>query len=383
MSSDIIVIGGGIVGLSTAHELLRLGATVTLLERNRCGREASWAGAGILSPLLPWDYSDPVTQLARLSNGLYPQFIETLRAETGIDPEYEASGMLVLEPSPDSEGPEEQAESARRAAIAEHWCMSRDFPLQKVRSREVESALAHDQAALRLPDICQVRNPRLLGALLAAVKKSGTILENAEVVDWEIASNRVQSVTTRNGEKHAAAVYVVAAGAWSRVLLGEHAHKLEIWPVRGQILLFKAQEGLVRAIVVKDRDNFYLIPRRDGHVLAGSTIEQAGFDNRITSQARETLLAQAHTLVPGLREETLVAHWAGLRPGSMDNIPVIDRHPALSNLYLNGGHYRYGVTMAPASAQLAVNLILNKPQPLEAAPYRWGSGAIEGPLPSS
>src|SRR5690606_13402755 len=137
--------------------------------------------------------------------------------------------------------------------------------------------------------------------------------------------------------------YVVAAGAWSRVLLGEHAHKLEIWPVRGQILLFKAQKGLLRTIVVKDRDNFYLIPRRDGHVLAGSTIEQAGFDNRITSQARETLLAQAHALVPGLREETLVAHWAGLRPGSMHNIPVIDRHPALSNLYLNGGHYRYGV----------------------------------------
>ena len=383
MSSDVIVIGGGIIGLSTAHELLRLGATVTLLERNRCGREASWAGAGILSPLLPWDYSDPVTQLARLSNRLYPQFIERLREETGIDPEYEASGMLVLEPSIGSEGTERQAENTRRVAIAEHWCMSRDFPLQKVRSREVESALVHDQAALRLPDICQVRNPRLLSALLAAVKKSGIIFENAEVIDWEIAGDRVRSVTTRGGEKHVAAVYVVAAGAWSRVLLGEHAHKLEIWPVRGQILLFKAQEGLLRTIVVKDRDNFYLIPRRDGHVLAGSTIEQAGFDNRITSQAHEKLLAQAHALVPGLREETLVAHWAGLRPGSVHNIPIIDRHPVLSNLYLNGGHYRYGVTMAPASAQRAVNLILNKPQPQEAVPYRWGAGAIAGPLSSS
>lgn len=383
MSSDVIVIGGGIVGLTTAYELLRLGATVTLLERNRCGSEASWAGAGILSPLLPWDYPDAVTRLTRLSNSLYPSFVEALREETGVDPEYQSSGMLVLpntsnESDASSNSPQRNAgANSNRIAIAEPWCVRHDFPLKRVRSHEVEPRLAHDQAALWLPEVCQVRNPRLLHALIMAVKQSGgNITENAEVIEWEIAGGRVQSLKTRSGEKHAASAYIVAAGAWSRALLGTYAQKLEIWPVRGQILLFKAQAASLGAIVLQDQDNFYLIPRRDGHVLAGTTLEQTGFDKQITIQAREALLARAHALVPGLEEKTLMAHWAGLRPGSPDNIPVIDRHPALSNLYLNGGHYRYGVTMAPASARLIVNLILSKPQPLEVAPYRWPSGTM-------
>ncbi len=372
MSSDVLVIGGGVAGLATAHELLRQGATVTLLERNRCGREASWAGAGILSPLLPWDYPDSVTQLSRLSNGLYPQFIEALRAETGIDPEYRASGMLVLVDastgSADSGGHAEHAGTA----VAERWCARQGFPLRKVRSHEIEPALGRDQPALWLPDVCQVRTPRLLRALMVAVKqRGGAVIEHAEVTGWEIEDRRVRHVMTCGGEQYAAAAYVVAAGAWSRELLGEHAQKLEIWPVRGQILLLKGQVGLLRTMVLEEGNNFYLIPRADGHILAGSTLEEVGFDRRTTAQARDMLLAHAHALVPELSEAALAGHWAGLRPASPHNIPVIGRHPLLSNLYLNSGHYRYGVTMAPASAQLVANLVLNKPQPLEVAPYRW------------
>lgn len=372
MSSDVLVIGGGIAGLATAHELLQQGATVTLLERHRCGREASWAGAGILSPLLPWDYPDSVTQLSQLSNRLYPQFIEALRTETDIDPEYQATGMLVLAGAPIDSVASERHTDRAGTALAERWCARHGFPLGKVRSHEIEPGLGCDQAALWLPIVCQVRTPRLLRALMMAVKqRGGVVIENVEVTGWEIEDERVQHVTTRAGEKYAAADYVVAAGAWSGELLGEYAQKLEIWPVRGQILLFKARAGLLRTMVLEERDHFYLIPRTDGHILAGSTLEEAGFDRRTTIQARDTLLARAHALVPGLGGETLAGHWAGLRPASPDNIPVISGHPVLSNLYLNSGHYRYGVTMAPASAQLVANMVLNKPQPLEAAPYRW------------
>ena len=364
LNRDAIVIGGGIAGLSSAHALLRLGATVTVLERNVCGAEASWAGGGILSPLLPWDYSDPVTQLTRLSNTLFPKFIEALKKETGVDPEYQASGMLVLS----GESPEAQN------AVAEAWCTRRTFtfPMRRVRAREIVPILACDEAALWLPEVCQVRNPRLLQALRKAVELSGgTIIEHAEVTSLKIGQGRVQSISTSRGDEHTAANYIVTAGAWSSRLLSEYALKLDIWPVRGQILLFKAHPDLLRTIVLQGRDNFYLIPRQDGHILAGSTLEEAGFDKRTTSSARKALFEKANALIPVLTEEILTGHWAGLRPGLPHNIPVIDNHPVIANLYVNSGHYRYGVTMAPGSAHLLSNMILKKPQPLDVTPYRW------------
>ncbi|MDN5753941.1 MAG: glycine oxidase ThiO [Nitrosospira sp.] len=374
MSADVAVIGGGVAGLAAAYELLRLGASVTILERGCCASEASWAGGGILSPLLPWDYSEAVTQLTQLSNRLFPDFIEALCQETGIDPEYQASGMLVLH---DLSGEPLHKESSgilqdARGRAAEAWCVRHAFPMRRVRSHEIAPVLGREEAALWLPEVCQVRNPRLLQALRKAVELAGgVIIEHAEVTNWKIERGRVQSISASCGKKYVAAHYVVTAGAWSRELLREHALKLDIWPVRGEMLLFKAQPDLLNMIVLQGPDNFYLVPRRDGHILAGSTLEDAGFDKRTTAQARKVLLAKASALLPALTEETLAGHWAGLRPGSPDNIPVIDRHPAISNLYVNSGHYRYGVTMAPGSAQLVSGMILNKPQPLDVTPYHW------------
>lgn len=367
--SDVLIIGGGIAGLATAYELLRQGATVMLLERNRCGQESSWAGAGILSPLLPWDYPDPVTQLTRLSNRLYPEFIDALRTETATDPEYQTSGMLVL--TGQSRESEPGLDKARLNA-AEMWGARFDFPISSVRAHEIAPALSRDEPALWLPDVSQVRNPRLLQALMKAVKlRKGAIVEGTEVTRWNIAHAQVQSVSTSRGEEYTATHYIVAAGAWSQRLLREQALKLDIWPVRGQILLFKAQPGLLQPMVLKEPEKFYLIPRRDGYVLAGSTLEDVGFDKCPTAEARGILLAQAHALLPELSERIVAAHWAGLRPGSPGNMPIIDRHPTISNLYLNSGHYRYGVTMATGSARLISNVISSKPQPIDVTPYRW------------
>jgi glycine oxidase len=371
LNTDAVVIGGGIAGLATAHRLLQLGMTVTILERGRCGREASWAGAGILSPLPPWGYPEPVTRLTQFSNKLYPGFIEALRQQSSIDPEYQASGMLVLPGSSDT--PAEHGETHYRDnSSAGTWCVHHSVTLQRVRSHEIAPALACDEDALWLPDIYQVRNPRLLQALIASIAHSGdAIIENAEVTNWKVERGRVRSVSTSRGGEYSASCYIITAGAWSRQLLREYGSNLEIWPVRGQILLFKLLPGMLSAIVLREKEDFYLIPRRDGYILAGSTMEEAGFNREATSQAREALLAKARALLPVLTEETLVGHWAGLRPGSPDNIPVIDHHPDIENLYLNSGHYRYGVTMAPASAFLLCNMILNQPQPLDITPYRW------------
>ena len=358
MTTDVVIIGGGIIGLATAHELLRRGAAVTVLERASCGREASWAGGGILSPLMPWDYTDAVTQLTQASVKLFPEFIESLKLKTSIDPEYQTSGLLAL-----------SGNSSERDAIAEAWCTRNAFPMKKIPAREIAPELACDELAMWLPSVAQVRNPRLLQALAKAVALSGgVIVEQAEVASWQVVQGRVEGVATRQGE-YAASNFIVAAGAWSHSLLGEHALKLNIHPVRGQMLLFKAEPGLLRTIILQD--GFYLIPRQDGHILAGSTLEEVGFDKSTTATAREALLTKARTLLPALCEATLVNHWAGLRPASPANIPVISRHPAIANLYLNSGHHRYGVTMAPGSAQLLANMLLDAPQPFDTTPYLW------------
>jgi glycine oxidase len=368
LNADVIVIGGGIAGLATARELLQAGASVTIIERDVCGREASWAGAGILSPLLPWDYSDPVTELTQLSSWLFPSFIESLLSETGFDPEYQPSGMLVLRGS----SVELRGKPDTRSRAGEDWCTRHDYPVKEVNASDVAPALAINEECLRIPGVCQVRNPRLLQALTRSARlKGGVIIEHASVTELKAAHGNIESISTSQGTKFSAGCYVVTAGAWSQELLGEHALKLDIWPVRGQILLFKAGPGLLDPIVLQDHDKFYLIPRRDGHILAGSTLEEAGFDKSSTAEAASMLLSKAHALIPELAEDAVVGHWAGLRPGSPNNIPVIDRHPSIGNLYLNSGHYRYGVTMAPGSARLLSNLILGRPQPLDVALYRW------------
>jgi glycine oxidase len=363
--TDVVIIGGGVIGLTLARELLRLGAKVRILERSSCGREASWAGGGILSPLLPWDYPDSVTQLTQFSNRLLPGLTESLRQETGIDPEYQVCGMLVLSDMKNGQGSE--------FIWAEDWCTRKDFPLKKVFPNEVFSKLRFggsvDKSALWLSSVAQVRSPRLLQALKKSVELSGgSVMENTQVTGWRIGQSQVESVITDRGE-YSGANYVVAAGAWSREILGKYALKVNIYPVRGQMLLFKVETGSLDTVVLQN--GFYLIPRRDGYILAGSTAEDAGFDKSVTPDARKVLLEKAHNLLPVLTEKTLVGHWTGLRPGSPENIPVISRHPVFDNLYLNSGHHRYGVTMAPGSAHLLSNMIMSGSQPFDVTPYQW------------
>ena len=169
--------------------------------------------------------------------------------------------------------------------------------------------------------------------------------------------------------RFAADAYIVAAGAWSKNLLGVHALGMDIRPIRGQILLFKFDAPPFRQILL--RGNLYFIPRRDGHVLVGSTLEDVGFDRSTTAEARDNLLQSVREIFPDWAHHQPIQHWAGFRPGSPDNIPTIGRHPDLANLYANSGHFRYGVTMSFASAELLVNEIEGEPQPLPVDEYRW------------
>ena len=347
MKPDYIIIGAGVIGCATALGLVKEGAQVTILERGTLGGESSWAGGGILSPLLPWDYCDAVVALAQRSLQLYPQWVDSLRMDSAIDPEYWVSGMQVLPPYD--------------AEKAVQWCDQHGM-IWKVKS----------DGALWLPQVAQVRNPRLLQAMRGALRQKGVhLIEHTEVTGLRVDTGKVAALTTLRGE-YSAGGYIVTAGAWSRELLGSWALRLNIKPVRGQMLLFKSSPGVLPHIVL--HQGMYLIPRRDGHILVGSTLEDIGFDKATTSDARAQLLAEARTLLPALNALEPIQHWAGLRPGSPENIPTIAWHPQLDNLYINSGHFRYGVTMAPASSELLADIVSSRTPILNMDAYAWPAG---------
>lgn len=353
--SDILIIGAGAVGLVSALHLARAGARVTLAERGEAGRESSWAGGGILAPLPYWDYREEVTRLTLLGEARWAATAADLTAATSLETEYRRCGMVIL---PTFDAPKASA-----------WCADHGVPLERLSARQREPALRADDPALLLPDVAQVRNPRLLAALRGAVEQAGvTLMEHTEIIGWRVEQERIAAARTPAGELRADQ-YLVCGGAWNQVLTGDLALGLKVWPVRGQIVLLQAAPDLLGSVIL--RNGYYLIPRRDGLILAGTTRELAGFDKSVTDAAREEILAQAIDLVPALARAPVVKHWAGLRPGSEDNLPVISRHPRIANLYANAGHFRYGVTMAPICGELVTDLILHRQPRLDMSPYRW------------
>jgi glycine oxidase len=355
--TDCIVVGAGLIGMLTAQELARAGLTVTVLEKSQPARESSWAGGGILSPLYPWRYPDAVNLLARESQRHYPAFCRQLLEATGIDPQWVPSGLLI--------GDIDDPDAVRR--WAGQFAGELDWPdAEQARQLEPQLGIRLEHSAW-LPRIAQVRNPRLVQSLQAFTEQQGVeIRSDCAVQGWNLRGQRIASVSTAQGE-FSARHYVVASGAWSGELLEPTGIHLPIQPVRGQMILFSGPPDLVSRITLyRGR---YAIPRRDGRVLFGSTLEYVGFDKHTTAEAREDLTRAAFELIPALADLPIERHWAGLRPGSPDGTPVIGPHPRIDNLYINAGHFRNGVVLGLASSRLLADLLLQRPTALPPDPY--------------
>ena len=354
--ADYTIIGGGLIGMLTARELAIAGRSVTLIEQGEIGREASWAGGGIISPLYPWRYHASITALAAWGQRCYPDLAAALHRESGIDPEYSRSGLLILEPD---DMPQ---------ALA--WAGDAAQTLHKIDRNAIadcEPALTTAaDSAIWMPEVAQIRNPRLVKSARQAIAGRVEIRESTEVTGFITRGGRLQAIETTAGTLSTATA-IVCAGAWTGRLLRDVIPPPEIEPVLGQMILFRARPGAISRIVLHhDR---YVIPRRDGRVLVGSTVEYRGFDKQTTQAARTSLLDYALAHFPLLAEADIEHHWAGLRPGSPQGIPYIGPVPGLEGLYLNAGHFRNGVVLGPASARLMSDVVLGREPILPPAPY--------------
>ena len=349
--------GGGVIGMLQARELALKGMDVLLVEKGICGNEASWAGGGIVSPLYPWRYSPPVTALATWSQAYYPNLVQCLEAESDIDPELTRHGLLML--SVDDE-PEALAWSESNAAWLEKIEAERIYQLEP----NLRLGLSN---GLWMPHVASIRNPRLLNALRTWLDRHPkvSIIEGCQVSKLKQSGSKIAGLETSSHGLLEADSYVLCTGAWSEKICENE--NIKVSPVKGQMLVFDAKPGVVNRVVLNNGK--YVIPRRDGLVVAGSTLEYSDFDKTTTEQAKDELADMAIDLFPGLAGFQISHHWAGLRPGTAQGIPYIGHHPDFDNVFLNAGHFRNGLVLAPASVHVLTSIIMSEACQIDVSPY--------------
>ncbi len=354
---DVIIIGGGIIGMLTARELHRAGVEVLVIERGPLGGESSWAGGGIISPLYPWRYSDAVNRLAEISKTIYPTLAPQLQDESGVDCELITSGLLFT-------GLDERQEAVN---WARDWSVKLEVVNSAKQIHEIEPRVnTAIDSGLWLPDIMQIRNPKLVKALKGSFDALGIdYLEHTPVQELLIESGVIRGVQT-SADSVAASKVIIASGAWSSGFI-RHEKNVDVEPVKGQMIMFKGEPGLIGRMVLAA--GHYIIPRQDGRVLAGSTLERTGFDKSVTDDAMVELRRAAIEIIPALADMEIERQWAGLRPGTEQGIPYICAHTDIAGLFVNAGHYRNGVVLGAASARLMAELVLEQPPSIDPSPY--------------
>ena len=363
---DVLICGGGVIGLSIAYLSAKSGMSVALCDQASIGRESSWAGAGILPPPLSKNIDDPIDQLRNMSHRLHGVWAADLLQQTTIDNGFRQCGGIYVASTP--------GEIATLRANEQWWLdHGIDFErLSKDELRQMEPNLATETAlgsvAWHLPAECQIRNPRHLKALRAACELLGVrFFENVKPTQFEF-DNQKFTAAHLDGNKISAAHFCFAAGAWSRALIEPFGIKLEVFPVRGQMVLYHARDVLLKRII--NDGNRYLVPRDDGRILLGSSEEEVGFAKNTTEPILDDLCQWATRWLPKLQSTTVEQSWAGLRPGAIDGMPYIGRIPGFENGYVATGHFRHGLHLSTGTAKIICCMIRGETLPMNIEPFR-------------
>ena len=348
--ADVAVVGGGLIGLSVALELARRGASVRLFDRAEPGRAASWAGAGMLAPYTEGVGDQLLLALMARSLESYPAYAAMVAVEGGVDPELRLAGILSAAfDDADVVRLSERAAALRNVRLPARW-VSREEALL------LEPALGRGLRGGLLVE-CEgtVDNRRLGRGLAAACEAHGvTIVRDADEVRIECDERRALGVRSPRGFSPAAWV-VNAAGAWASRILGvPNAAVPPVDPIKGQMLALAVPAGFVRRPIWVP--GAYLVPRDDGRLLIGATVETKGYDTRVTAEGIRLLLGAALAAAPALGDFALTETWAGLRPSSPDQRPFIGPTP-IEGLVLATGHYRNGILLAPVTAKLVADYV--------------------------
>jgi glycine oxidase len=362
-SYDVAIIGGGIIGGSIAFELARHKLRVVLFDSNELGREASWAAAGMLSPAPDSPDSIPLVPLARASLELYPAFVAAVEDASGLKAGFRRDGALELLFAGD-------AERELSTLIALHHGLGiASEPLSAADVLELEPQVGREvRAAALLPDEACVDNRALTAAVLTAAAARGVTIRGNSGVTAVVREGRRCTGVIAEGNRISAGSVVVAAGCYSASIDGLATYA-PTHPVRGQMVALLSPTARLQRVVRSERG--YIVPRDDAHpqkLVTGSTLENVGFEKKMTASGIEQILSAAMEIVPGLKDAEIVETWCGLRPGTPDHLPVLGPTD-VEGLLVATGHYRNGILLAPVTAKLIREWIVDKRVSLNVEPF--------------
>jgi glycine oxidase len=347
---DVLVVGAGLIGSSIALELASQKLQVALLDRQQPGREASWAAAGMLSPGPDAPEALPLVPLAKESLRLYPDFISSIEEASGYRVAFVREGALEIFHDSDGAAKRDQllAEYAELGLVG--------AVISPEAARASEPALNPNVNAIAwLAGEATVDPRQLIEAAIAAAKNSGVTILTSQSVTSVLAESGA-SIVVANGQKISAGNVVIAAGSFCGSI-GQDAARGAIGmaryapthPVRGQMIAMRSKKVELKKVLRSEHG--YIVPRTDGRIIAGSTLENVGFNRETTQEGLRKILDAAIALAPGLADAEIVETWAGLRPGTPDHLPIIGPTD-IPGLLIATGHYRNGILLAPVTAKL-------------------------------
>lgn len=355
MNSEALIIGGGIIGLGIARSLAKKGLRrITVIERGSAGREASYAAAGMLAPQAESDGDDAMFRFCSKSRDLYPNFAEELFAETGIDIELEQSGTFV---------PAFDEMDEKRAKRTFGWQSAAGLEIEELTADEMlraEPLLSHEiRGGLFFPKDWQVDNRKVVAALIEFAKRDAAI----EIIEGTAADELIlrsgKCVGAKCGSREIwADTVVVAAGAWTSFMkMRGGTFPIDVEPVRGQMVCFEPPERSFRRVIFSSKG--YIVPRRSGRLVAGSTAEHCGFEDHTTDEGIEKIRQNSVRIAPFLGGLAIADSWSGLRPRTTDGLPVIGSFSDIDGLFIATAHFRNGILLAPLTAEIIAAKIAN------------------------
>ena len=327
MNKNVIIIGGGIVGCLSALEFKKKGFNVTIIEKSKIGHESSSAAAGILYPLMPWKYDVELYELSLDAPYFYEELSKKLLKDFHEDIEFIRSGLMILPPYNEDE-------------ILE-WAKKNQINLLKKNN------------AILIPSVTQINPRKLMSSIKVLLMSKGIkIYENTEVTGIKRNENSIDEIFTSDKRKLKGDIYILSAGAWSSIIYKKLIKKIK--PIRGQIIQYPPSNIKLENILY--HDEMYILQRKNKTIIAGSTIDDVGFSTKDIDKKVFELHKKAKKILPELNKINIEKSWHGFRPGVDDNKPIILQDKELDNLYIHSGHFRYGITMAPATTKMLVRL---------------------------